>query len=154
MFFNLFKPKKKQITAHQINVKLKKNKSVYIGQILKIDIDIDNDNYYLSSYTDGYVSSKISAKEEKYCQEYSCGIVKEIIGDTISFLIICQNGYLNRLKIELYKEYSNGSAFVIKNGILYDNKEIVGKIIDDRYDNQEIIINSLENDKLAVFINK
>lgn len=154
MFFNLFKPKKSKVSVHQINVKLKKNKSVYAGQILSIDVDNDNNNYYLSSYNNGYVSNKISGKEEYYCEKYDYGIVKNVVGDTIEFLIICQNGYLNRFKIELYKEYSNGSAFVIKNGFLYDNKEIVGKIIDERYNSQEIIINSLDEDRLVVFINK
>lgn len=154
MFFNLFKPKKPKISAHQISVKLKKNKSVYAGQILKIDVDVDNDNYYLSSYNDGYVSNKISKKEEYYCHEYSYGIVKNVVGDMIDFLIICQNGYLNRFKIELYKNYSNGSVFDIKDNLLYDNKEVVGKIIDERYNNQEIIINSLDEDRLVVFLGK
>lgn len=154
MFFNLFKPKKPKISVHQISVKLKKNKSVYAGQILKIDVDVDNDNYYLSSYNDGYVSNKISKKEEYYCHEYSYGIVKNVVGDMIDFLIICQNGYLNRFKIELYKNYSNGSVFDIKDNLLYDNKEVVGKIIDERYNNQEIIINSLDEDRLVVFLSK
>ena len=72
----------------------------------------------------------------------------------IDFLIICQNGYLNRFKIELYKNYSNGSVFDIKDNLLYDNKEVVGKIIDERYNNQEIIINSLDEDRLVVFLSK
>lgn len=154
MFFNLFKPKKPKISAHQISVKLKKNKSVYAGQILKIDVDIDNDNYYLSSYNDGYVSNKISEKEKNYCERYGYGFVKNVIGDMIDFLIICQNGYLNRFKIELYKNYSNGSVFDIKDNLLYDNKEVVGKIIDERYNNQKIIINSLDEDRLVVFLSK
>lgn len=168
MFLNLFKTKKivqPQIRMHQINVKVKKNKNVYPGQILSIEddteededgiIDGDNSKYYLSSYKDGFVSNKISVKENEYCENYDYGIVRGIENDIIDFCIICEKGYLQRFKVDMRVNFPNGSAFIIKNGELYNNGIKVGIITDERYNNQEIYINSLEdNERLIVFIKK
>lgn len=157
MFLNLFKTKKivqPQIRMHQINVKVKKNKNVYPGQILSIDED-EEGRYYLEDYLDGTISNKISVNESEYCENYDYGIVREIENDIIDFCIICEKGYLQRFKVDMRVNFPNGNAFIIKNGELYNNGIKVGIITDERYNNQEIYINSLiNNERLVVFIKK
>ncbi len=157
MFLNLFKTKKQkspQIRMHQINVKIKKNKNVYPGQILSIDED-EESRYYLEDYLDGTISNKISVNEAEYCENYNYGIVRSINNEIIDFCVICENGYLQRFKVDMRVNFPNGSAFIINNGELFNNGIKVGKIVDERYSNQEIYINSLvNNERLVVFIKK
>ena len=157
--FNFFKKKKvsnNNYTFHQVYVKKKKNANIYVGQFLSIEVDYDsNDNYYFSSYLDGIVTNKIQNEHVSYCEKYDYGIVKSINGDIVEIFIICNNGFLQRYKIKLNKSFDNGNAFIIRNGSIYDNEIVVGTICDNRYDPSiNIVLNSLENDKLVVFLEK
>jgi hypothetical protein len=160
--FSIFKnnktliKKETPITTHSIIVKRKQNKNIYIGQIVSIETDIsDNIKFYLSSYSDGYISNKIAKKDEDFCQKYDYAIIRSFDNENIHAMIICCDGYLMRLKVELTKEFKNGDAFIIKDNILFDNNNAVGKIIDNRFDsNLKITFNELDNDRLVVFIRK
>lgn len=157
MLFNLFKKKEKPIVFKQIVVKRKGNSNIYVGQIVSIDVEDgqSGDKYYLSKYPDTYISNKISKEYEEYCQEYKYAVIKEFNDEKIDARIICCDGYLQRFKIELFYTFENGSAFMIKDGNIYDNNKIVGKIIDNRYDPSiNITFNELENDVLVSFIRK
>ena len=162
--FNLFRRKEKNIIQfHSIIIKKKANKKLYVGQFLKIESEFDDNDdiiddvkYYFSAFDQGIISNKISNKEEIYCEKYNYGIIRNINEDSIEVLIICTPGYLQRYEIELYKNnYVDGDAFIINNGNLLENKKVVGKIIDDRYNsNLNIQLNSLDKNKLVVFIQK
>ena len=148
--------KETPITTHSIIVKRKQNKRIYIGQIVSIEADIsDNIKFYLSSYNDGYISNKIAKKDEEFCQKYNYAIIRNFDNDNIHAMIICCDGYLMRFKVELTKEFKNGDAFIIKDNILFDNNNKVGKITDNRFDpNLKIAFNELDNDRLIAFIRK
>lgn len=159
MIFNLFKKKENnKIETHLISVKIKKNKNIFVGQILTIIPDISSNgtiNYYFESYQDGILTNKINNKEIEYCEKYRYGIVKKINDDIADILIICCDGYLQRLSIKLYENFNNGDAFLINSGKLYSNNNFVGIIKDTRYNEQlKILFNVLDNDKLIVFIKK
>lgn len=154
--FDIFK-KKERVTLQQIVANRKSNSNIYVGQIVSIDADIgrDNDNYYLCKYPDEYVSNKITKEYIGLCERYKYAIIKDFNDKKIDARVICCDGYLMRLKVELSDNFDNGSAFVIKDCDLYDNGKIVGKIIDKKYDpNLEILFNELEEDRLIVFVRK
>jgi len=161
---NLFKKKNniQTIPFHQVDIKIKKGKNLYIGQFLNIETDykddgdfINNGKYYFSSFDSGIVTNKISSSHEKYYEKYRYGIVRSIEGDTATILIICCNGYLQRYDISMKNEYNNGSAFIINNGNLIENNKVVGSITDRRYNNDvPILLNGVDNGKLVVFIQK
>lgn len=159
MIFNLFKKKENnKIEVHLVSVKIRKNKHIYVGQMLSIIPDIssnDTINYYFGSYQEGINTNKISNKEIEYCKKYKYGIVKEINDDMANILIICCDGYLQRLSIKLYESFNNGDAFIIDSGKLISNNKLVGIIKDTRYNEQlKILFNVLDDDKLIVFIKK
>lgn len=154
--FNIFK-KKEKVTLQQIIANRKANSNIYIGQIVSIDAEEgkNNYNYYLSKYPDEYISNKITKEYLEYCEKYKYAIIKNFNDKKIDARVICCDGYLMRLKIKLNKRFENGNAFVIKGNDIYDNNSIVGKIIDDRYDEKlDIILNELDDNKLVIFIRK
>lgn len=165
--FNFFKKKeKKESTSgykfHQVFVKKKKGAFIYPGQFLKIDADIVEDGdfiedvkYYFISLKGENVTNKIQKEHQQYCENYNYGIVKSINNDIVEILIICIDGYVQKYEIELNCDFHDGDAFIIKDGLLYENNSIVGKIIDARYNsNTQILLNGIENDRLNVFIRK
>ena len=157
MIFNLFKKKEKPIELKQIVVKRKSNSEMHIGQIVSIDAEMgnSNENYYLSTYENGNISNKITSEYRELCQNYKYAIIKAYTDEKIDARVICCDGFLQRYKIQLDKEYENGSAFIVKDGELYDNNVAVGKIVDNRYDpSVNITFSELENDKLVAFIRK
>lgn len=165
--FNFFKRKENkpnisEYKFHQVFVKKKKDANIYVGQFLKIEAEtiedddiIEDVKYYFSAFKDGIVTSKIKAEHQEYCENYNYGLVKSINNDIIEVLIICVPGYIQKYKIELYKDFQNGDAFIIKDGLLYENNTNVGKIVDSRYNPDiPIILNCIDNDILNVFIKK
>lgn len=163
--FNIFKKKEKisPIKYHLINLKLTKHDTkLYSGQFVKLECDfnekndvIDDVKYYFRTIEGEKITSYIPIKESEYCEKYDIGIIKDIDQDRINILLICDNVYINRYKIQLDKSVNNGEAFLISNGNLVDNNQVVGKIIDNRYDiNTKILINSYENGLLNVLIKK
>ena len=157
MLFNLFKKKEKPIILKQMIVKRKKGSDIYIGQIVNITAEMGNNNtiYYLEKYPYTHISNKISNEYRGICENYRYAIIKEFDDKIIDARVICCDGYLQRYKIELIDSYDNGSAFIIKNGELYDNNKIIGKIIDKRYNPSiNVIFNELEDNVIVVFIKK
>lgn len=165
--FNFFKKKEKKVSTngykfHQVFVKKKKSANIYPGQFLKIDDEIVENNdmikdvkYYFISLKGEDVTNKIQKQHQQYCEKYNYGIVKSINDDIVEILIICIDGYVQKYEIELNCDFHDGDAFIIKNGLLYENNNPVGKIIDTRYNpNIQILLNGIENDKLNVFIRK
>lgn len=157
MLLNLFKKKEKPILFKQLIVKRKANSDIHVGQIVSINVE-DGENgekYFLTKFPDTYISNKITKEYEEDCQKYRYAVIKDFNDERIDARIICCDGYLQRLKINLFYKFENGSAFIIKDGNLYDNNKIVGKIIDNRYDSSiNITFNELENDVLVSFIRK
>ncbi len=154
--FNLFK-KKEKVSLQQLIANRKSNSNIYIGQIVSIEADEgrNSENYYLYNYPDDCISNKITKEYINLCEKYRYAIIKNFNDKKIDARVICCDGYLMRLKIELNKQFENGNAFVIRGNDLYDNNNIVGKIIDDRYDEKlDVILNELDNDKLVIFIRK
>lgn len=154
--FNIFK-KKEKVTLQQIIANRKSNSNIYVGQIVSINADIgrDSENYYLCKYPDEYVSNKITKEYIDLCDRYKYAIIREFNDKKIDARVICCNGYLMRLRVDLLDKFDNGSAFAIKDNNLYDNDKNVGKIIDRKYDpNLEILFNELEEDRLVVFVKK
>ena len=157
MILSIFKKKEKPILFKQLIVKRKPNSDIHVGQIVSIDVEDGKleDKYYLCKYPDIYVSNKISVEYREYCQKYKYAVIKEFNDEKIDARIICCDGYLQRFKVELFDNFENGSAFVIKEGNLYNNNEIIGRIIDNRYDSTiNITFNELENNILVSFIRK
>ena len=165
--FNFFKKKENKANTneykfHQVFVKMKKGANLYIGQFLKIDAEtiekddfIEDVKYYFSDFKTGNVTTKIQNEHQEYCEKYQYGIIKSINNDIIEVLIICVDGFVQKYQINLYNNYNNGDAFIIKDGLLYENNQPVGKITDNRYNpNIQILLNSIENDRLNVFIKK
>lgn len=165
--FNFFKkkeskPNTSEYKFHQVFVKKRKGANLYIGQFLKIEAEtiedddvIEDVKYYFSSFKGGIVTTKIQDMHQEFCEKYNYGLVKSINNDIVEVLIICVDGYLQRFKIELNNEYHDGDAFIIKDGILYENNAPVGKIIDDRYNpNIPILLNCIDDGTLTVFIKK
>lgn len=155
---NLFKKKEKKL-VHPVIVKQKKDSSVYIGQPVIIECDINRNGeeyYYFTDFSGETISNKIKNKDLEYCENYRYGLVKEVTkNNDLLIMVLCREDiYCNKYKIELNREYKNGEAFRIKNGLLYDSNIAVGKITDERYNNQNILLNALEDDRLIVFIQK
>lgn len=165
--FNFFKkkenkPNTNEYKFHQVFVKMKKGANLYIGQFLKIDAEtiekddfIEDVKYYFNDFKTGNVTTKIQTEHQEYCEKYRYGIIKSINNDIVEVLIICTDGFVQKYQINLYNNYNNGDAFIIKDGLLYENNQPVGKITDNRYNpNIQILLNSIENDRLNVFIKK
>lgn len=153
---NLFKKPKKPILPafHRVNVKIKKKVNLYIGQFVTISPN-ENDNFYFATYLDGDFTYKISNSEREYCEKYGYGIVESFNDENVTICIICCNGYLRRFKVKANENVKNGDAFIISDGNLLDtNNNIVGKITDHKYNNEEIMINAYENGQLVSFIRK
>lgn len=157
---NLFKKKENnqfsKISLHDVSVKIKKGKekNLYIGKILSISANEGKSNecYTFMDYYDD-VSNKISDSEISYCEKYRYGIVKSINSEDMIVSIICCDGYLQRLKTDLNVE--NGNSYIIDGNNLLDNGNIIGKIIDYKYDpSANIRFNTVEDNKLIVFIQK
>lgn len=154
--FNIFK-KRDKIIFQQIVVTKKANSDIYIGQLVSIDADEgkNGENFYLTAYPDVRISNKITSEYTEYCEKYSYAIIKNFNDKKIDARIICCDGYLMRLKVSFTKQFKNGNAFIIKGDNLYDNNELIGKIVDNRYNESlNIIFNELDNDRLVVFIKK
>ena len=163
--FSIFKKKEKivPIHFHMMSLKLKShNSELYSGKFIKLDCDydengdlIENVKYYFKTIEGEKITSYIPENEELYCEKYEIGIIKDIQNDNINILLICEDVYINKYKILIDKETNNGEAFIIKNGDLIDNNKVIGKIIDDRYNQKtQILINSYENGLLNVLIHK
>lgn len=159
MLLNLFKKKKENegtIETHLITVKRKYKKAIHVGQIISIELDpeADDEKYYILS-SEGQISSTITPEQLGTYKKYRYGLIKSFDEQNINILIICCDGYLQRLKIKLNDNFEDGSAFIIKNNELYNDEKIVGKIIDYKYEsNMNVVFNELDNNKLVVFIRK
>lgn len=154
--FNLFK-KKEKIVLQQLIANRKNNSNIYIGQIVSIEADEgrSNENYYLYKYPDECISNKITKEYINLCEKYRYAIIKNFNDKKIDARVICCDGYLQRLKIELKNNFDKGTSFIIKGTELYDNNNLVGQIIDNRYDaNLNILFNELDDDRLTIFIKK
>lgn len=139
-----------------INTKRKVN--YFVGQIVSVIADInknDEECYFLESYGANPEAHKIPKKYDDYCEECNYAIIKDVSDNSLEVIFILDDIYLKRLKIETNITCNNGDSFLIKNGFLFDRSNKIGKIIDDRYnDNLNIIANSIENDILVVIIKK
>lgn len=160
--FDFFKPRK-PIMIHLINAKIKKGiEGLYVGQFISIEVDIgsnDNENYYFQMFENNQftrISNKISSKYEYYFQEYKYGIIHSINNGIIEVAIICTNGYLKILPIEVNIQTNLGDAFIIKNSKLYSKHRLVGTIIDNKgLDLSKVRLNSINKEgKLVVFVKK
>lgn len=160
--FDFLRPRK-PIGMHLINAKIKKGiEELYVGQFVSIEVDIgsnDSENYYFQMFENNKftrISNKISAKENNYCENYKYGIIHSINNGIIEVAIICTNGYLKILPIEVNIQADLGDAFIIKDSKLYNNQRLVGAIIDNKgLDLSKVRLNSINKDgKLVVFVEK
>ena len=153
---NMFKkPKKPALpTFHRVSVKIKKKVNLYVGQLVSISPN-ENDNFYFATYSEGDFTYKIATAEYEYCSKYNYGVVESFNEETVTVCIICCEGYLRRFKVEVNGTVKNGDAFIVSEGNLTDGtNNVVGKIVDHKYNGEEIMINAYENGLLVSFIKK
>ena len=153
--------KNKKVPMQLINVK-KNNltiENLYIGKFVNIGTDIsknDNNIYYFETFDNKQYkkfTKKISSKYESLCEKYNYGIIYGINEDSYDICIIMEDGFLKTFDVKLNNHYENGSAFFIENNNLIDSNtnKIVGYA---NFENYNVKINSLDNDKLVCFIQK
>lgn len=147
---------KQTLPLHLVNIKTKDDADLYVGQILSIEPG-SGDNYYFYDYkSKKNVTNKISNKHQDHCEKYNYAIVRSVNGRDASIAIVCANGYLQRIKVQLNESFENGNMFFIKGDTLCDEKnKIAGTITDDRaFDFSKMAFNSLEDDILVTFFYK
>lgn len=158
--FNIFKRKNETKKTNMSLIKVKKNNNTFNcfkGKFVSIEVDIKTNNYYIMVYDNENnkyikISNKIDNQYSHLCESYDYGLIYDFDNEFYTIAVICQNGYLKTYDVKLNDNLENGTAFIVKDNDLIDNGKIVGTI--KRNNNDLILLNSLDHNKLICFMKK
>ena len=159
---------KPKLQLHLVSLKncTKDRKKLYVGQIVAINADINqNDNviYSVTTFDDcnNITIGKLKKDDEKYGEYYRYATIHDFSSQNINVAIIASNVFLKKFAINVNTNIKNGTLLNIveqdNKYILMENSIVVGEIIDTRFSKdffEKIALSQYANNKLDTLIFK